>query len=78
MGAPDEPLMAELDPFSLSSTMPRGTVVLQLFSREVMFDQGTTKDHPLLPLGKKKKKNFLRVAVITPKQTTTTLNPNVS
>lgn len=41
--------------------MAQGIVVLQLFIREVMFDPGTTKDHPLLPSGKKKKKKeFLK------------------
>lgn len=58
--------------------MALAIVFLQLLIREVKSDQGTTKGHTLLPLAKKKKKNFSRVTAITPKETTMILKPNVS
>lgn len=40
--------------------MALAIVFLQLLIREVKSDQGTTKGHTLLPLAKKKKKEFLQ------------------
>lgn len=70
--------MAELDPFSLSSTNGTGYCGSVSLDQEVMFAQGTTKDHPSSSSQvEKKKRNFSRVVAITPTQTTA-LNPNVS
>ena len=64
--------------FLRGAPIARAIVFPQLLRREGMFDQGTTKDHSFLPLGKEKKKEFLKGLLSPWEQTTTTLNPNVS
>lgn len=44
--------------------MALAIVVLELLIRGIMFDQGTTKDHPHLPLGWDET-DFIRTAAIT-------------